>query len=58
MKPSAPKTITWIIALVLGIASLVDTYLVPIPEVTATYANYMLIAGFALLAIGTSFRGI
>lgn len=58
MKPSAPKTITWFIALVLGIVSLVDTYVAPIPYITNDYADYMLIGAFALLAIGTTFKGI
>ena len=56
MKPSAPKSIVWIIALVTGILGIVGHY-ASIP-VVSDYNYYLLVAGFVLLALGTSFKGI
>ncbi len=57
MRPSAPKTMTWILGLIAGIIGIVDHF-TPIPYVTSTYAFWLLVGGFALLAIGTTFKGI
>ena len=52
--PSAPKKITWILGLVLGILGIVGHY-TNVP--TLTQYNYqLLLAGFILLAAGTSFK--
>jgi len=56
MKPSAPKKIVWIIALIVGILGIVSHF-VSIKYVT-DISNWLLIAGFALLALGTTFKGI
>lgn len=56
MKPSAPKKITWIIGLILGILGIIGHY----TQIDfLTEHNYvLLLAGFIVLAIGTSFKGI
>jgi hypothetical protein len=56
MKASAPKTNLWIIALILGILGIVANY-VAIPYVSE-YNYYLLLAGFVLLALGTSLKGV
>ncbi len=56
MKPSAPKNVVWIIALVAGILGILGHY-ATIPFATE-YNYYLLLAGFVLLALGTTFKGI
>ena len=56
MKPSAPKSIIWIIALIVGILGIIGHF-VDIPVVT-DYNYWLLLVGFVLLAIGTTFKGI
>ena len=53
-NPSAPKQITWIIGLVCGIAGIIGHY-TNIKFLTEN--NYiLLLVGFVVLAIGTTFR--
>jgi hypothetical protein len=54
--PSAPKKITWIIGLLLGILGIIGHY----TRVDfLTEHNYiLLLIGFVVLAIGTTFKGI
>ena len=54
MKPSAPSQIVWIIGLVLGILG-IFVHFVSAGTLSA-YDFWLLLIGFALLAIGTSFR--
>ena len=56
MKPSAPKSTIWALALILGILGIVANYQ-HVPYVS-DYDYYFLVAGFVLLALGTSFKGI
>jgi len=56
MKPSAPKKNLWIIALIVGILGIV-AHFVAIQNVSQ-YSVWLIIVGFALLAAGTSFKGI
>ncbi len=56
MKPSAPKSIVWLIAIILGVIGILG-YFIDIPFVTE-YNYWLVVAGFGLLAIGTSFKGI
>ena len=56
MKPSAPKTIIWLIAIIVGIVGIIG-YFVSIDFVTE-YNYLLVVAGFGLLAIGTTFKGV
>lgn len=56
MKLSAPKRVTWWIAVILGVLGIVATY-VSIPFVT-TYSFLFVAFAFILLAIATLFKGI
>ncbi len=55
-KPSAPKKITWIIGLISGVLGIIGHYArVDI----LTEHNYMLLLiGFIVLAVGTTFKGV
>ena len=54
MKPSTPKTIVWILGLILGIVGIIAHF---VSIDILTNANYwLLLAGFALLALGTTFK--
>lgn len=55
MKPSAPNKVLWAIALIAGILGIVGhltsvNYLIE-------YSFMLVLIGFVLLAIGTSFKG-
>jgi hypothetical protein len=52
--PSAPKKITWIIGLICGILGIIGYY--GHVEVLNEYNYLLLLAGFIILAAGTSFR--
>lgn len=56
MKLSAPKTITWWIAVILGVLGILGT-LVTIPFVS-TYAFWFVTAGFVLLALASLLKGL
>lgn len=56
MKTSAPKKNLWIIALVLGFLGIIS-YFVEIPYVSV-YSFWLLLVGFLLLFIGTTFKGV
>ncbi len=56
MNPSAPKSIIWIIALIVGIIGILGHF-VEIPIATE-YNYWFLLTGFLLLAVGTTFKGI
>lgn len=56
MKPSAPSKYVWIFGLLLGISGIIGHY-VNVEFLTA-YNYTLLLAGFVLLAIGTSFKQI
>jgi hypothetical protein len=53
-RPSAPKTIIWIIALIAGILGIIGHF-VFIGYVT-DYNYWLLLCGFVLLAFGTTFK--
>ena len=56
MQPSAPKSIVWIIALIVGVLGIVG-YFVAIPFVSA-YSFWLILVGFVMLAVGTTFKGV
>jgi len=57
MKLSAPKQITWIIALILGVVGILAS-LVAIPVVTPEIGYWLLVAGWALLLVATITHGL
>lgn len=54
MRPSAPKKITWIIGLLLGIAGIIGHY--TSVQFISEHHFMLLLGGFVVLAIGTTFR--
>jgi hypothetical protein len=56
MKLSAPKVITWLIAVVLGVLGIVGrlTHTAPL----STYSMWLVVAGFGLLALATLLRDL
>jgi hypothetical protein len=56
MSLSAPKQITWIIAVVLGVIGILGK-VVPIAAVAA-YAFWLVTIGFILLALGALLKGL
>ncbi len=57
MKPSAPKVITWwisVILVVLGILGKLKT----IPGISADMSFWLVVIGFALLAIANLVKGL
>jgi len=57
MKLSAPKQITWIIALILGVVGILAS-LVAIPVVTPEIGYWLLVVGWVLLLIATITHGL
>jgi len=57
MNLNAPKQITWLIAVILGIIGLIG-FLVPTIPVISTYAFWFVFVGFALLALGSYLKGL
>jgi len=53
-RPSAPKKITWIIGLVCGIAGMIGHY-ASVKYLTEN-SFILLLVGFVVLAVGTTFR--
>ncbi len=56
MTPSAPKQITWIIGLLLGILGIIGHF-AQVQFLTEHSFN-LLLAGFIILALGTSLKGL
>ncbi len=52
--PSAPKKITWIIGLVLGTLGIIGHY--AHVEFLSEYNYALLLSGFIVMAVGTTFR--
>jgi hypothetical protein len=57
MRLSAPKQITWIIALILGIVGILAN-LTTIPVITPDIGFWLVAIGWALLLIATITRGL
>jgi hypothetical protein len=57
MKLNAPKQITWIIALILGVVGILAT-LVTLPVITPALGFWLVVVGLALLLIATITRGL
>lgn len=56
MKANAPTSIVWILGLLLGILGIVANY--THIQYASEYNYYLLMAGFILLALGTTFKGL
>jgi len=56
MKPSSPLKITWVIGLLLGLLGIIGHYAQV--EMLTEHNYLLLLAGFIILALGTSFKGI
>ena len=54
--PSAPKKLTWILGLTAGILGIVGHYFNA--DVLTQYNYELLLGGFIVLAIGTTFREV
>ncbi len=54
--PSAPNATLWLLALILGIAGIL-LHFVYVAELSK-YSYWMLLSGFVLLLIGTTYRGV
>lgn len=54
--PSAPNQILWIIALIVGILGIIGHYTQI--DMLSKYNYEMLLIGFVLLVIGTTFRNV
>jgi hypothetical protein len=57
MKLSAPKQITWIIALILGILGVLGT-VASIPVISGALAFWLVVIGLALLLLATFVDGL
>ncbi len=55
MKPSSPLKITWIIGLLLGISGIIGNYVQV--QFLSEHNYILLLAGFIVLGIGTTFKG-
>jgi len=56
MKLNAPKKLTWLIAVILGAAGLLGSF-VAIPVLSA-YAFWLVFAGLVLLALASFVKGL
>ena len=56
MRLSAPKQITWVISLILGIVGLLSMFVV-IPHISM-YAFWVVFAGLVLLLLGNALKGL
>ena len=57
MKLSAPREITWIIALILGVVGILAN-LTTIPVITAAIGFWLLVVAWGLLLIAAITRGL
>jgi len=56
MKLTAPKNVTWWIAVILGVLGVLGQ--VGVLSFVAAYAFWLVFAGFVLLALGTFFKDL
>jgi hypothetical protein len=57
MRLGAPKQITWIIALILGVAGILAV-LVTLPVITPALGFWLVVVGWVLLLIAAITRGL
>jgi hypothetical protein len=58
MKLSAPKQITWWIAVILAIVAVVFTWIITTLTVFTGWQFVVLLVGFVILALGTFVKGL
>jgi hypothetical protein len=58
MKFSAPKQITWIVALILGVVGILAAKVSNFPLITPDIGFWLVVAGWLLLLIATITRGL
>ncbi len=56
MAPSAPKQITWILGILLGVLGIIGHYAQV--QILTEHNYVLLLAGFLVLAAGTTFKGL
>jgi hypothetical protein len=56
MSPTAPKVLTWILGLAFGISGIVGHF--KHIQFLTEYNYVLLLIGFVILAVGTTFRGL
>jgi len=56
MNPSAPKKITWVIGLLAGVLGIIGHYIHI--DFLSEYNYGLLLIGFIVLAVGTTFKGV
>jgi hypothetical protein len=57
MKLSAPKNLTWIIGVVLGVLGLLGNFMPTLP-VVGGFSFWLVFLGFAVLAVATFVEGL
>ncbi len=57
MRLSAPKTLVWLIAVILGVLGIIGGLIGSLPIISA-YAFWLVTGGFVLLALATLLKGI
>jgi protein-S-isoprenylcysteine O-methyltransferase Ste14 len=57
MNFSAPRQVTWVIALILGIVGILAT-LTPIPVITSATGFWLVVAAWVLLLLASITRGL
>lgn len=58
MKLNAPKTITWVIAVILGALGILGTLGIITIAPLAGYSDWLVAAGFVILAVATAVKGL
>lgn len=58
MRPSAPKQVTWWIALVAGAVGVLEHYRVVHLPVIGPYATFLIIGAWALLVLSTLLKNL
>jgi hypothetical protein len=56
MKLNPPKNVSWLLAVLLGLAGLVSSY-VSIP-ILSTFSFWLVVLGWLLLVLATYFKGL
>lgn len=56
MKPSAPTKFIWLLAIILGVVGIVANFVSL--GVVSEYSYWLLVAGYGLFFLGTSFKGL
>ena len=55
-KPSAPKKITWIIGIIAGLLGIIGRFAQV--DILTEHHFALLLIGFIVLAVGTTFKGV